>query len=63
MNHYKDLPKAFRVALKFLGMSKGNSRRFISYLMFSDRFCKELIELGYQDAVKKKDELIDFLEK
>jgi len=63
MRHYKDLPRAFRTALKFLGMSKGNSRRFISYLMFSDKFCKELIELGYQDAIKQKNDLIDFLEK
>ena len=63
MRHYKKLPKSFRIALKFLGLSKGNSRRFISYLMFTKTFCQELIELGYQDALAQKNELIEFLEK
>lgn len=62
MQHYKDLPKGFRVALKFLGMSKGNSRRFISYLMFTSHFCTELIDLGYADAMRDKEELKSFLD-
>ena len=53
----------FRTALKFLGLSKGNSRRFISYLMFSENFCQELIELGYQDALAQKSELVEFLDR
>lgn len=61
--HYSDLPKSFRIALKFLGMGKGNSRRFISYLMFTKSFCRELIELGYADAMADKKALIGFLEK
>lgn len=60
--HYRDLPRTFRTALRFLGISKGNSRRLISYLMFSRTFCQELIELGYQDALQQKVELIEFLE-
>jgi len=63
LRHYKDLPRSFRIALKFLGMSKGNSRRFISYLMFTDKFCQELIELGYNDAIAQRDELVEFLKK
>lgn len=62
MQHYKDLPQGFRIALKFLGMGKGNSRRFISYLMFTSRFCTELIDLGYTDAMRDKEELIAFLD-
>ena len=63
LRHYKDLPRSFRTALKFLGLSKGNSRRFISYLMFSENFCQELIELGYQDALAQKSELVEFLDR
>ena len=62
MKHYLELPKSFRTALKFLGMSKANSRRFISYLMFTKTFCQELIELGYQDGKRQSDELKSFLE-
>ena len=60
--YYNDLPKSFRIALKFLGMKRGNSRRLISYLMFTKRFCQELIELGYRDAMVQRAEIIEFIE-
>lgn len=63
MNHFLELPKSFRIALKFLGMAKANSRRLISYLMFTKTFCQELIDLGYDDAMAQKQQLINFLEK
>ena len=63
MKHFLELPKSFRVALKFIGMAKANSRRFISYLMFTKTFCQELIDLGYKDAMQQRQELIQFLEK
>jgi NTE family protein len=63
MRHYQDLPRSFRVALKFLGMARGNSRRFISYLMFTSSFCQELITLGYKDAMSQSEALVEFLHK
>ena len=63
MKHFLELPKSFRVALKFIGMAKANSRRFISYLMFTKTFCQELIDLGYKDAMNQRAELTEFLEK
>lgn len=60
--HYHKLPRAFRIALKVLGLSRGNSRRFISYLMFLDDFCQELIDLGYQDTMNKRAEVERFLD-
>ena len=59
--HYSDLPKCFKMALTFLGVNKGNSRRLVSYLMFTKTFCNELIELGYRDAMQQKDQLINFI--
>lgn len=61
--HYQELPKSFRLALKFLGMARGNSRRFISYLMFTRSFCQDLIALGHKDAMAQKDALIEFMQK
>lgn len=63
MKHFLELPKSFRIALKFLGMAKANSRRFISYLMFTKTFCQELIDLGYNDALARREEIIEFLAK
>ena len=62
LKHFESLPRGFRTALKLLGMHKGNSRRFISYLMFNKAFCNELIKLGYSDAMQQKEELCKFLE-
>lgn len=61
--HFHKLPRSFRIALKFLGMAKRNSRRLISYLMFTSDFCQELIALGYKDAMDQKEALISFIEK
>lgn len=59
--HYRDLPRSFRLALNFIGLNKGNSRRLVSYLMFTKAFCSELIDLGYNDAMQQKDQLSEFL--
>jgi len=59
--YYKSLPKSFRIALTFLGLNRGNSRRFTSYLMFIEDFCQELIDLGYRDAIAQRDEIRLFL--
>lgn len=62
IKYYKNLPKCFRLTLSFLGINRGNSRRFVSYLMFTKEFCQELIELGYQDAMLQQQEIKDFLQ-
>lgn len=59
---FDTLPMAFRWALKFLGINKGGSRKFVSYLMFNSIFCKRLIDLGYKDAIARQDEIMTFLE-
>lgn len=61
-NLFSTFPKGFRLALKFLGMHKGNSRQLTSYLMFNKEFCQRLIDLGYSDAMRRKRELEYFLE-
>jgi NTE family protein len=61
LKHYRSLPRTFRFALTFLGLNRANSRRFMSYLMFIEPFCQELIELGYRDAMDKRAEVEDFL--
>lgn len=61
VKHYKALPKVFRMALSLLGLGRDGSRRFVSYFMFIEQFCQELIELGYRDAMSQRAELTTFL--
>lgn len=62
IRHYEKLPRAFRIALTFLGLNGDNSRRLISYLMFVEEFCQELIDLGYRDALAQREEIKLFLD-
>ncbi len=59
---FHTLPPSFRWGLKLLGMNKGSNRKFVSYLMFNKPFCQKLIELGYQDAMDRQAEIMNFLE-
>ena len=34
----------------------------VSYLLFDKAYCRALIDLGYQDAMKRKDEIMAFLD-
>ena len=59
---FHTLPASFRWGLKLLGMNKGGNRKFVSYLMFNKPFCQRLINLGYQDAMDRQAEIMNFLE-
>lgn len=55
----KRLPKLLRYLLGGFG-SSGQSSDLISYLMFEAEYCHELIIMGYQDTMNRKDELEHF---
>ncbi|MBX2996010.1 MAG: patatin-like phospholipase family protein [Bdellovibrionaceae bacterium] len=53
------LPRVVRYLLKGLGPLEDASE-LISYLLFEPEFCRQLIELGYQDGMNKQEELKQF---
>lgn len=55
----KKLPKLLRYLFGGFG-SSGQSSDMISYLMFEAEYCHELINLGYQDTMNRKEEITAF---
>jgi len=58
----RQLPWAIRLLLKVVGAMRRNASNLVSYLLFEKEYCRALIDLGYQDAMNRKEELIEFIE-
>jgi NTE family protein len=59
--HREELPLAIRALLRGVGGSNPGENRLLSFLLFEKAYTRELIKLGYHDAMKVKDELLDFV--
>lgn len=55
-----ELPRIIRFLFGGLG-SREESAELLSYLLFEPTFCSQLVQLGYEDAYNRKDELVRFL--
>ena len=59
--HIMSLPKSLRFLLRMIGALDHQGSSLVSYLMFEKPYCNELIDLGFNDAMERKQELMDFL--
>jgi NTE family protein len=59
--HLKSLPRTIRTLLRTMGALNTGGGQLMSYLMFQDTYTRELIALGYEDAMKRSDDLRAFL--
>ena len=59
--HAKQLPRAVRFLLRGIGATKLDESSLISYLLFEKPYCRELISLGYADAMQRREELREFM--
>lgn len=57
----KQLPFSIRFLLRGVGAMRRNASNLVSYLLFEKDFCRALIDLGYQDAMNRKEEIMAFL--
>jgi len=55
------LPGSVRAVLRGFGSTKGTGANLTSYLLFDRGFCRALLDLGYADAMVRRDELEAFL--
>ncbi len=58
--HADELPRALKIALGGSGNTSHSGSGILSYLLFSHGFCKDLIELGFKDAIQRSDEIRNF---
>lgn len=59
--HRAALPRALRLVLRGVGATRKNGSVLLSYLLFERGYTRALMELGYRDAMARRDELARFL--
>lgn len=59
--HRRELPVALRALLRGISGKSPSGSRLLSFLLFEKAYTRDLIALGYRDAMKVKDELQDFV--
>ena len=59
--HQKDMPYLIQYFVNSLGRDAASCADLMSYLLFTSKYTKELIEIGYGDADKRIDEIESFL--
>ncbi|MDX1403226.1 MAG: patatin-like phospholipase family protein [Woeseiaceae bacterium] len=60
-NHRREMPLPLRGLLRGIGGRRPSENRLASFLLFEQGYTRELIELGYNDAMSEKDQLMDFV--
>jgi NTE family protein len=55
------MPFAVRALLHGIGGRGPGENRLLSFLMFEQAYTRELIDLGYKDAMRVREQLLDFV--
>jgi NTE family protein len=61
LKHVRSLPWPIRFLLRSVGAMRRGGANLASYLLFEKGYCRELIELGYQDTIKRREEVDAFM--
>jgi NTE family protein len=61
IKHVRHLPWPIRMLLRSIGAMRRGGANLASYLLFEQGYCRELIQLGYNDTMKRREEVEAFL--
>jgi NTE family protein len=61
VRHAAEMPRPLRVLLRTLGAANPGGGALLSYLLFEGGYTRELIALGYAAAMRRRDELYEFV--
>lgn len=59
--HANGLPRVIRYLYHAIGAMGPNGAAMLSYLLFEAAYCQALIDMGYRDALRQRDEILAFL--
>lgn len=59
--HAMALPRMMRFLYRMVGAMGPNGSTLLSYVLFEAPFCQALIDLGYSDTIRQKDEILEFI--
>lgn len=57
-----ELPWTIRLLFRLVGAVQHSGATLVSYLLSEEKYCRALIDLGYQDAMKQRDEIVRFMD-
>ena len=61
MKHAAQLPRSIRLFVRGSGATQKSGSGVLSYLLFEADYCRDLMELGYNDCMGRREELMSFL--
>ncbi|MDN5869702.1 MAG: patatin-like phospholipase family protein [Nitrococcus sp.] len=59
--HVRELPLSMRFFMRGSGATKSSGSVVMSYLLFERGYCREVINLGYADALRQENRILRFL--
>ncbi|WKZ13309.1 MAG: patatin-like phospholipase family protein [Gammaproteobacteria bacterium] len=62
VRHVHEMPRQVQLLMSGLGALNYGGRQLVSYLLFEQGYTRELIRLGYDDALARRDQIIAFME-
>ncbi|HTJ54573.1 MAG TPA: patatin-like phospholipase family protein [Nitrosospira sp.] len=59
--HAHTLPRTISLFYRSLGAMRRDGSALLSYVLFEESFCRALIELGYQDTMRRMPQILQFI--